>query len=208
MTSANAPMLLIFGAGGHARVVADAAIGRGNWSRLLASDRNPEKCNGELLPGIGLVPPEHALALDAAIHVAIGANAARELECTAWGLHRLMTVTHRDSSLAAAAVLGPGSFVAARAVVAPQARLGMAVIVNHGAVVDHDVQVGDFTHIAPGALLGGAVRLGRRVLVGAGAVVLPGMTVADDVVIAAGCVVNVPLVEAGTYAGVPVRRLK
>lgn len=208
MTPANASTLLIFGAGGHARVVADAAIARGAWPRLLASDRNPAKCNGELLPGVALVPPQDALALDTAVHVAIGGNASRELECTAWGLHRLATVIHADASVAATAVLGPGSFVAARAVVAPLARLGTAVIVNHGAVVDHDVQAGDFTHVAPGALLGGAVRLGRRVLVGAGAVVLPGMAVADDVVIAAGCVVNVPLQEAGTYAGVPVRRLK
>lgn len=208
MTPANAPTLLLFGAGGHARVVADAALGQRNWSVLLASDRNPDKCTGELLPGIGLVPLPQALALEAAVHVAIGNNAARERECAAWGMHRLATVTHRAASVAATAVLGPGCFVAARAVVAPLARLGTAVVVNHGAVVDHDVQAGDFTHIAPGALLGGAVRLGQRVLVGAGAIVLPGIAVADDVVIAAGCVVNVPLDEAGTYAGVPARRLK
>jgi sugar O-acyltransferase (sialic acid O-acetyltransferase NeuD family) len=208
MTHALASSLLLFGAGGHARVVADAALGQGGWSVLVASDRDPQKCSGELLPGIELVALQRALALDAAVHVAIGNNTARELESAALGAGRLVTVMHRDASVAPTALLSPGCFVAARAVVAPLARLGTGVIVNHGAVVDHDALVGDFTHVCPGAVLGGAVRLGKRVLVGAGAVVLPGMAVADDVVIAAGCVVNKPLDEAGTYAGIPARRLK
>ncbi|MGE0330137.1 MAG: NeuD/PglB/VioB family sugar acetyltransferase [Ramlibacter sp.] len=208
MTHATASSLLLFGAGGHARVVADAVLCQGAWSVLAASDRDPQKCSGELLPGIELVDLPRALVLEAALHVAIGNNAARELESAALGMQRLVTVTHRDASVAPTAVLRPGCFVAARAVVAPLARLGTGVIVNHGAVVDHDAVVGDFTHVAPGAMLGGAVRLGKRVLVGAGAVVLPGIAVADDVVIAAGCVVNKPLHEAGTYAGMPARRLK
>ncbi len=208
MTPAPASSLLLFGAGGHARVVADAARRQGVWPMLVATDRNPEKCTGQLLPGIDLVALPGALALDCGVHVAIGNNAARELESAALGAQRLVTVAHPDASVASTAVLGPGCFVAARAVVAPLARLGTGVIVNHGAVVDHDALVGDFTHVAPGAMLGGAVRLGKRVLVGAGAVVLPGITVADDVVIAAGCVVNQPLHEAATYAGMPARRLK
>lgn len=208
MTHALASSLLLFGAGGHARVVADAATAQGAWLTLVATDRNPEKCTGQLLPGIDLMALPRALALDTAVHVAIGDNTARELESAALGVGRLATVKHRDASVAATARLGPGCFVAAHAVVAPMAQLGAGVIVNHGAVVDHDALVGDFTHVGPGAVLGGAVRLGNRVLVGAGAVVLPGISVVDDVVIAAGCVVNRPLDGAGTYAGIPARRLR
>ena len=82
------------------------------------------------------------------------------------------------------------------------------MIVNHGAVVDHDVQVGDFSHVAPLAALSGNVRIGARVLVGAGAQVLPGVRVADDVVIGAGSVVRAHLAEPGVYAGVPARRIR
>ena len=91
---------------------------------------------------------------------------------------------------------------------APGARVGRGVIVNHGAVVDHDVVLGAFCHVAPNATLGGGVHIGRRVLVGAGAVVLPGITIADDVVIGAGAVASAPLLEAGTYAGVPARKIQ
>jgi len=207
-TPATAPALLLFGAGGHARVVADAAQDLGAWPLLVASDRDPAKCTGELLAGVELVSLPRAVAMDAALHVAIGHNTSREHEAAALGAARLVSVVHRAATVAQTAVVGAGCFVAAGAVVAPRASLGTGVIVNHAAVVDHDVSVGDFAHIAPGAVLGGAARIGRRVLVGAGAVVLPGVTVADDVVIAAGCVVNQPLHEAGTYAGLPARRLK
>jgi acetyltransferase-like isoleucine patch superfamily enzyme len=82
------------------------------------------------------------------------------------------------------------------------------VIVNHGAVVDHDVQVGDFSHVAPLAALGGNVRVGSRVLVGAGAQVLAGVRICDDVVVGAGAVVLADIEAPGVYAGVPARRVR
>ena len=171
--------LLLFGAGGHARVVADAALlceGRG---RIFGSDRDPLRCRGELVPGVDLLLVGDAMLRDlSAVHIAIGSNAAREKEAGAWGHERLATVMHPA------------------AVVSPLA-----------AVVDHDVQLGAFCHVAPNATLGGSVRVGQRVLVGASAVVLPGIVIADDVVVGAGAVVRAPLLSAGTYVGVPARKI-
>jgi sugar O-acyltransferase (sialic acid O-acetyltransferase NeuD family) len=199
--------LLIFGAGGHGRVVADAAQAAGATG-LLASDRNPALCQGELLPGIPLYRPDApAPAQATALHVAIGHNAARERESQVLGLQRLRTVCHPAASVSPFAQLGAGCFVAAQAVVAPGAQLGLGVIVNHGAVVDHDCQVGDFAHIAPGAVLGGGVRIGIGVLVGAGAVVLPGRLVANSAVVGAGAMVCDHIESPGTWVGVPARRM-
>jgi sugar O-acyltransferase (sialic acid O-acetyltransferase NeuD family) len=201
--------LLLFGAGGHARVVADAALASTGWGSVIGSDRDASRCTGELVPGVRLLQAGDA-ALDgiAGIHIAIGNNAAREKEAVAWGHARLATVIHPAALVSPLAEIGAGCFVAAGAIVAPGAVLGMGVIVNHGAVVDHDVVLGAFCHVAPNATLGGGVRIGRRVLVGAGAVVLPGLVIADDVVIGAGAVVNAPLLDAGTYAGVPARKIQ
>jgi sugar O-acyltransferase (sialic acid O-acetyltransferase NeuD family) len=199
--------LLIFGAGGHGRVVADAARAAGATG-LLASDRNPALCQGELLPGIALHRPDAPTPAQAtALHVAIGHNAARERESQALGPQRLRTVCHPAASVSPFAQLGAGSFVAAQAVVAPGARLGLGVIVNHGAVVDHDCHVGDFAHIAPGAVLGGGVRIGAGVLVGSGAVVQPGRTVVTGTVVGSGAVVCVDIESPGTWVGVPARRI-
>lgn len=200
--------LLIFGAGGHGRVVADAALLTGQWPRVLASDRDPARCRGELLAGVALLRPDEATAAATAVHVAIGNAASREKEVATLPAGILAIVAHPRASVSIQAQVAAGCFIAAQAVVAPGARLGTAVIVNHGAVVDHDVTVGDFSHIAPLAALGGGVQIGRRVLVGSGASILPGVRVGDDVVIGAGSVVVDHLHEPGVYAGVPARRLK
>nr|WP_283254412.1 acetyltransferase [Ramlibacter paludis] len=197
------------GAGGHGKVVADAALARGHWSRVVATDRNPARCRGELLPGVILLPLDAALALDDAdFHVAIGAAEARERESDLVAGRALATIVHPAATVSPHAVVEAGCFVAARAVLAPSAVLGRGVIVNHGAVVDHDAQVGAFTHVAPQAALGGGVQVGRGVLVGAGASVLPGLRVCDGVTLGAGAVVRAPILEPGVYAGVPARRVR
>jgi sugar O-acyltransferase (sialic acid O-acetyltransferase NeuD family) len=200
--------LLLFGAGGHALVVADAAQRGGKWQRLAACDSDPARCQGELLPGVPLLPPQSAAAWDGLVHVSIGDNQAREREAQALGLERLASVLHPAATRAATVSVEAGCFVAAGAVLGPLSRLGAGVIVNHGAVVDHDCTVGDFTHVAPRAVLGGGVQLGRRVMLGAGAVVLPGVRVVDDAVIGAGAVVHRDLLFPGVYVGVPARRLR
>jgi sugar O-acyltransferase (sialic acid O-acetyltransferase NeuD family) len=201
-------LLVIFGASGHGRVVADAAIASGRWAAIVATDRNPDRCHGELLPGVPALPLAQALGrAGGQVHVAIGDAASRERESAAVS-DRLATVVHPQASVSPHAQVGAGCFVAAGAVVAPGAVLHASVIVNHGAVVDHDVEIGSFSHVAPRAALGGGARIGARVLVGAGACVLPGVQVAEGCVIGAGSVVNRHVPERGVYAGVPLRRLR
>ena len=200
--------LLILGAGGHGRVVADAALASRVWSGVSGCDRDPARSSGELLPGVSLQPLESALASAVPVHVAIGNAANREREANAIRVDLVATVIHPAAAVSSHATVEPGCFIAAQAVVAPGASLGRCVIVNHGAVVDHDVKVGAFSHIAPLVALGGGSQVGSRTLVGGGASVLPGVRVGDDVVIGAGAVVCDHLDQPGVYAGVPARRMK
>ena len=207
MPAASTSTLLILGAGGHGRVVADAALAQGRWARLRVTDRDEQRVGEELLPWLRVERIDEAIAGSTEVHVAIGSALARAREARATGLP-LATVVHPQATVSRHAVIGEGCFIAAGAIVAPGARLGAGVIVNHGAVVDHDVQVGAFTHVAPRVALGGGVHVGERVLVGAGASVLPGVRIADDVVVGAGAVVRDNLEAAGVYAGVPARRMR
>ncbi len=202
------PALLILGAGGHGRVVADAAVRQAAWLGVSATDRDPARCAGELLPGIALCAVPAAWGATQQVHIAIGDNKTRLTEAAQVGKACLVSVIHPMASVSEHARMGAGCFVAAHAVVAPNAALGVGVIVNHGAVVDHDVSVGDFSHIAPGAVLGGKVRVGSGVLVGAGATVLPGLAICADVVVGAGSVVCQAIGLPGVYAGVPARKIK
>jgi sugar O-acyltransferase (sialic acid O-acetyltransferase NeuD family) len=200
-------VLLIVGAGGHGRVVADAALAQGAWARVRVTDSDAARVGNALLPGLLVEARAEAVAGSTVAHVAIGSAAGRAREAGQAGLP-LATIVHPRASLSPHAQVGAGSFLAAQSVVAPAARLGVAVIVNHGAVVDHDGQLGDFTHLAPLAALGGNVQVGARVLIGAGAKVLPGVRICDDVVIGAGAVVRGDIVAPGVYAGVPARRVR
>ena len=205
----QATTLVILGAGGHGKVVADAALARGGWARVVATDRNAAKCRGELLPGVILLPLDAALALpDADFHVAIGSGESREREAEQLAGRALATIVHPHATVSPHAVVEAGCFIAAQAVLAPSVLLGRGAIVNHGAVIDHDVRVGAFTHVAPRAALGGGVQVGRGVLIGAGANVLPGLRICDGVTLGAGAVVRAAIAEPGVYAGVPARRVR
>jgi sugar O-acyltransferase (sialic acid O-acetyltransferase NeuD family) len=200
--------LVIVGAGGHGRVVADAALAQGAWTRIVATDGDPAKWSGELLRGVPLANYADAVRDGGRVHIAIGSAKSRIHEAAALGIERLATIVHPRASVSPFAQLAPGVFVAAQAVVAPGARVGIATIVNHAAVVDHDCVVGEYTHIAPHAALGGGVTIGARVLLGTGARVLPGLSVCDDAVVGAGAVVAKSIAEPGVYAGVPARKLE
>lgn len=212
------PTLLIFGAGGHGRVVADAALASQDpaaprWARIVASDRDKAVCHGELLGGVTLMLVDAARTLLATpgksvqLHVAIGHNAHRQAEAHFLGADHLVAIAHPLASVSPSSDLAKGCFVAAQVVVAPGAMLAEGVIVNHGAVVDHDCRVGAYTHIGPNVTLGGDVAVGAGALVGAGATVLPGLSVGDGVVVGAGAVLTNDAME-GTWVGVPARRVR
>ena len=62
--------------------------------------------------------------------------------------------------------------------------------------------------MAAARVLAGEVEVGDCTYLGTGAVVLPGIRIAADVIVGAGAVVTENIDEAGTYVGVPARRLK
>lgn len=199
----------IIGAGGHARVVADALLaGEASLANLCFADDDP-RMHGRMLLGAPVIGAVAAVTAGMNFHVAIGAAPVRERlqrQLIAAGA-RPLTVVHPRAIVSPHARIGAGAFIAASAIVAPLAQLGEGVIVNHGAIVDHDCEIEAWSHVAPHATLGGAVRIGAGVLVGAGATVLPGIRVGARATIGAGAVVVGDVPENIAVAGVPARPL-
>jgi sugar O-acyltransferase (sialic acid O-acetyltransferase NeuD family) len=209
--SSDKPVLIVFGAGGHGRVAADAALLSGAFARVVASDRNPATWGSELLPGVPVLSIDEASALPGprAVHVAIGHNAIRRDEAARLAsIGPLATIVHPSTSVAASARVQPGCLITAQCVVAPMAELGMGVIVNHGAVVDHDCRIAAWAHVAPGVRLGGAVQVGEAALVGAGSTVLRNLRVGVGATLGAGAVLLQDLPDGESWAGVPARPLQ
>lgn len=117
-------------------------------------------------------------------------------------------VIHPDASVCVSAKIGAGTQVLAQAIVAADARIGVACILNHRASVDHECVLGDGVHVAPGATLCGCVTVGDNVMIGAGAVVLPRLNIGADSVIGAGAVITKNVASGVIVVGNPGRVLK
>jgi UDP-N-acetylbacillosamine N-acetyltransferase len=194
--------LVLLGAGGHARSVADVADRAGSTVVTVVDP------NGAPGWDLTVVASPAQSSPTAGYLVCIGDNharerATRELE----ELGRPLATLVATSATVASAVgaVGVGSQVLEHAHVGPGATLGRGVIVNTRATVEHDCAVGDFAHIAPAATLLGGVTVGRCTLVGAGATILPGVQVGPEAVIAAGAVVVRDVAARQVVRGVPGR---
>ena len=86
--------------------------------------------------------------------------------------------------------------------------MGEGCIVNTAAVVEHDVTLGPFVHVAPRALVCGGVSVGTNCHLGAGAVVREGLCLGADTVVGAGAVVIRDFGGGGVLIGVPARLLE
>lgn len=201
-------LLYLIGAGGHAKVVLDALLSSGTPAYDVRVRDGAQQLQGQQLLGYSIEVPAVAAEMGGQFfHLAIGnGQARRRLFAELLGMKaRPLSIVHATSSISRFARIGDGSFVASQSVVAASASVGRSVIINHGAIVDHDCTVGDFSHIAPNAVLGGCVAVGAGVLVGAGAKILPGVSVGDDAVIGAGAVVTANVNAGETWVGVPAR---
>jgi sugar O-acyltransferase (sialic acid O-acetyltransferase NeuD family) len=202
------PPVVVYGAGGHGRVVADAAVAAGFEVLGFLDDGLPV---GHEVLGWRVLGPLAWLKGRRDVQVAhgIGANAgrARATEALDRDGTTLATIIHPAAVVSPHARVGDGVVVMALAVLNPGARVGRGAIVNTGAIVEHDVTVGEFAHVASNAALAGGARLEAHALLGTGANVLPGRAIGPRSVVGAGAVVTRDVAADAVVAGVPARAI-
>ena len=186
--------LLVVGAGGHGRSVAEAAELSGQFEVVgFLDDALPagKSVLNVAVLGAMVSMVHHRVAADQAI-VAIGNNTVREklMQQLASAGFVHATVIHPHAIVSPSAVLSEGSAVMAGAIVGTEARLGMGSIVNCGAVVDHHAIVEDFGHLGVNASMAGGTVLGRGAWMQAGAALGYGVKVPAGVTLAPGVAVD------------------
>lgn len=162
--------LLILGAGGHGKAVAEAALLSGDWLRVMfVDDRWSGLCESFGLPVVAnLVGVADAAGQADAAIATVGNNILREhwqAAIRAVGLP-LAAVVHPRACVSHSATIGVGTAI--MAMVGVDVQVGEGVIVNAGAIVDHDATLGDFAHLGAGVSIAGGVQIGDRAWLQAG----------------------------------------
>jgi len=200
--------LVIIGAGGHGRLIAGMAEKQGTYQEILLLDDGAMTTSGQYSV-VGKVKDFSAYLPDSDFFVAFGDNGLRRRvseEVRAAG-GRLMTFIHPSAIIDDDVTIGEGVAIIAGAVVNKGAVIGDGVILNTLSSVDHDSVVGAYSHIAVGAHIAGEVKIGESVFIGAGVNIIEDIKVATGSTIGAGAVVVRTITEAGTYVGVPAKKL-
>ena len=190
--------VIVIGAGGHARVVADALLCAGanvlgftdidpiNWGQVhfglpvlggddVLASHDPSAVR--LANGIGMVDARGSM---------LRRQLQEELVSRGW---TFISVRHPSATISPRARLAVDAQVMAGATIQPGAAIEAGAIINTRAVVEHDVLVGAWSHVAPGAVICGDVQLGEHTHVGAGATVRQGLRISDRCLVGLGAAV-------------------
>lgn len=200
--------LIIIGASGHGKVVADNAAKNG-YEEIAFLDDNPDvkECGG--YPVVGKVTEtDNFQACDFFVAIGNPAIRARIQKTLEDQKHDVATLIHPNAVIAPDVKIGHGTAVMAGAVVNPGTVIGNGCIVNTGATVDHDNIIGNYVHVSVGSHIAGTVRIGDGTWIGAGAIVSNNISICSGCMIGAGAVVVKNIEETGTYVGVPARKQK
>lgn len=198
----------LYGAGGHAQVVADTLATEGRHVSVFYDDRASGHHPAARDVEVGVLRRPSRFPHDGPpVIVAVGDNRAR---ADLVGLLRteFTTAVHARAVVSRSATIGAGTVVFAGAVVQPNTTVGEHVIINTSASVDHDNVIGDYAHISPQVALAGHVEIGVGTHIGAGAVVIPGVRVGRWCRVGAGAVVLRDVPDHSTVVGNPGRVIK
>lgn len=201
--------LVIIGAKGHGKVVADIAKRIGKYQSVLFLDDDITLNESLGIPVMGASQDFFKYISSCDMFVAIGnADVRKRLLEQLWKAGAQVPVlVHPQAVIGENVVLGAGTVVVAGAVINPEAVVGRGCIINTCSSVDHDCVISDYAHVSVGAHLAGNVRIGQGTWIGAGAVVKNNISICDGCVIGVGAVVVKNVNEMGTYIGVPARKV-
>ena len=199
----------IVGYSGHSFVILDSAF----KSKLDCKgyyDRNKKEFNPFDLDYLGL---ENNIVTNERIFISIGNNKIRRNiyeDLIKKDFITFLNIIDPTSSVSKFAFIKPDSSISigVNSVINSLAKIEAGSIINTGAIIEHEVKIGKFTHVGPNAIICGDANIGENVFVGANAIVKQGVIIEDNSIIGAGSVVLNNIPANSTYVGNPAIKIK
>lgn len=194
--------MLLFGAGGHAKVLIEA-IESNDKEVIGIFDDNASITHLLKVPFIGKYQKVYS---DKPLVLAIGNNKIRQKIASTID-HSFGKIIHKTALISPTVIIEEGSVILGNATINSCTTIGKHCIINTGAVVEHDCIVKDYVHIAPNATLCGHVEIGEGTLIGAGAVVVPSVKIGKHCIIDAGVSITQDVPDFTRIKAIPFERL-
>jgi len=184
--------VIIVGAGGHAKVVADVLKLSG---RDILGFTTPDLKVGTSFLGKKILGDDSIinkyLPNDIDLVNGIGALPKNNLR---WKLssilrtkgYKFVTVIHPNALIASDVSLDEGVQIMAGVIIQSGTEIGKDCIINTGVLLDHDCRVEANCHLAPGVICSGNVSIGEGTHLGTGVSVIQNISIGSNSVIAAG----------------------
>lgn len=192
--------LILYGAGGHAKVIAELAE-LNHYTELLF-------CEDQISKNIFLdYPVVSNISNEDKCVIAIGSNNVRKRLSNVLN-NSFVTLVHPMAQISIRALIGTGTVIMAGVSVNADVTIGKHCIINTNSSIDHDCVIEDFVHLSPNVALGGSVLVGEGTHVGIGACIIQGIKIGKWCTIGAGSVIIRDVPDGCTVVGNPGRIIK
>lgn len=195
--------MIIYGAGGHAKVIISCILANQNTIDSIFDD-NPDRKEIHGMKVSGFY--DSTTFPDQKLIIAIGDNLIRAKIANQMK-HAFGITIHPSAIIDKSVQINEGTAILHSAVIQADSVIGRHVIINTSVSVDHDCMIGDFVHLAPGVILSGNVCVGENTLIGAGSIVAPGLMIGKNCFVAAGSVVTKNISDGAIVRGNPARTI-
>ena len=205
--------IIIFGAGGHAKVIVDLIESSNKYNLVGIIDESLKK--GESFcsyPVLGCDQSLHDIINDNKIYggiVALGDNYLRRQVVnrilSVMPLFNFVNIIHPSSIISKSVQMGLGNVIMPGVVINTDSVIGNHTIINTVVSIDHDSYIGNFAGLGPRVTLAGSVSIGEQGFLGVGASVAPNCTVGSFSTIGAGAVVLDDVPDHVCCYGIPAK---
>lgn len=201
--------LIIIGAGGHGKVVANIAMLNGYKEIYFLDDDTSKNYIGKYQI-IGTTKDINRYKNEYDFFIAIGNNQIRKKISMLLLDNNIKPVSliHPSAVIDDTVQIGYGVVVMANAVINADTMIGNNVIINTASSIDHDCIINDYVHISPGVHIAGNVHIGEKSWLCIGSTIINNITVGADIIVGAGSVVIQNILESGIYVGIPTIKLE